>query len=232
MVSDFAWGTPNAQPVTLSFWAHSSLTGTFGGSIGNTRWHAILSIHLFASGREHLDEDRRHHSRRHGWNMGDERQRRWLCLSVSILALARIIAAPPAHGRRQIMSARPARVSIVATNGATFYITGVKLEDRQRSNAVQPPVARQEHGRLPEVLSEVPYTADRLGSSCSGQCFGGAVTFLQMRAVANYVRASPINTGVCGEAAQHYVRRIRAITPNSCLTANMTAAGVLAIATF
>ena len=31
--SDFAWGTPNAQSVTLSFWAYSSLTGIFSGSI-------------------------------------------------------------------------------------------------------------------------------------------------------------------------------------------------------
>jgi hypothetical protein len=35
MVSDFAWGTASAQPVTLSFWANSTLTGTFGGSIQN-----------------------------------------------------------------------------------------------------------------------------------------------------------------------------------------------------
>ena len=34
-VSDFQWGSANAQPVTLSFWAYSSLTGTFGGSIKN-----------------------------------------------------------------------------------------------------------------------------------------------------------------------------------------------------
>ena len=34
-VSDFAWGTAGAQPVTLSFWVNSSLTGTFGGSIQN-----------------------------------------------------------------------------------------------------------------------------------------------------------------------------------------------------
>lgn len=34
-VSDFAWGSASAQPVTLSFWAQSTLTGTFGGSIRN-----------------------------------------------------------------------------------------------------------------------------------------------------------------------------------------------------
>jgi hypothetical protein len=35
MVSDFCWGTANAQPVTLSFLVFSTLTGTFGGSIRN-----------------------------------------------------------------------------------------------------------------------------------------------------------------------------------------------------
>ena len=34
-VADLGWGTANAQTVTLSFWVRSSLTGTFGGSLGN-----------------------------------------------------------------------------------------------------------------------------------------------------------------------------------------------------
>jgi len=34
-VADLAWGTANAQSITLSFWTRSSLTGTFGGSIRN-----------------------------------------------------------------------------------------------------------------------------------------------------------------------------------------------------
>src|SRR4249919_3258248 len=33
MVSDFLWGSTSAQPVTLSFWVSSGLTGTFSGSI-------------------------------------------------------------------------------------------------------------------------------------------------------------------------------------------------------
>jgi hypothetical protein len=34
-ISDFAWGTAQAQPVTLSFWVNSNLIGAFGGSIRN-----------------------------------------------------------------------------------------------------------------------------------------------------------------------------------------------------
>jgi hypothetical protein len=35
MVSDFAWGTANAQPVTLSFWANTTVAGTYSGTITN-----------------------------------------------------------------------------------------------------------------------------------------------------------------------------------------------------
>ena len=35
-VADLAWGTSNAAPVTISFWARSSLTGTFGGTFENS----------------------------------------------------------------------------------------------------------------------------------------------------------------------------------------------------
>ena len=34
--SDLGWGTASAQPITLSFWIRSSLTGTFGGAFGNS----------------------------------------------------------------------------------------------------------------------------------------------------------------------------------------------------
>jgi hypothetical protein len=35
MITDFQWGTPTAQPVTLSFWVYASQSGTFGGCIKN-----------------------------------------------------------------------------------------------------------------------------------------------------------------------------------------------------
>ena len=35
MISDFAWGTASAQPVTLSFWAYTNFPGTYSGAIRN-----------------------------------------------------------------------------------------------------------------------------------------------------------------------------------------------------
>jgi len=34
-IADFAWGTPSASPVTLSFWVSNKITGTWGGSVRN-----------------------------------------------------------------------------------------------------------------------------------------------------------------------------------------------------
>jgi hypothetical protein len=36
LIGDFAWGTSNAQPVTLSFWLNASVIGTYSGAIRNT----------------------------------------------------------------------------------------------------------------------------------------------------------------------------------------------------
>lgn len=35
-LTDLAWGTTNAQPVTLSFWIRASVTGTYGGALANS----------------------------------------------------------------------------------------------------------------------------------------------------------------------------------------------------
>ena len=50
-----------------------------------------------------------------------------LVRSVSILAPARIFVTRPTHGRQRICR-RERPVSVVATNGASFFLTGVKLE--------------------------------------------------------------------------------------------------------
>ena len=35
MIGDFAWGSANAQPITLSFWAYASIAGTYSGGVRN-----------------------------------------------------------------------------------------------------------------------------------------------------------------------------------------------------
>ena len=86
-------------------------------------------VHLLASCRKHMDEDRRHHSRRHGWNVGDERQR---CGAFRVLFRSwlwrELLAAPPVHGRRELLSARLAQSASSRPTARAFFLTGVKLE--------------------------------------------------------------------------------------------------------
>jgi hypothetical protein len=129
-VSDLNWGTANASPATLSFWVRSSLTGTFGGSIATTKtavWVMPFSYTISSANT-------------------------WTYITVSITAptstggtnnnnTAGVFvrfglgsAGTSAGGTAGTWTSagnyiQPAStVSVVGTNGATFYITGVQLE--------------------------------------------------------------------------------------------------------
>jgi hypothetical protein len=129
MVSDFVWGTANAQPVTLSFWVYSSLTGTFSGAIRNaptpstrsypftfsipaaSTWTKIvLTIPGDTAGT---------------WVMSGNAAGLYLHFDLGSGANFRGPANAWASGN--YVGANGA-VSVVGTNGATFNVTGVKLE--------------------------------------------------------------------------------------------------------
>ena len=127
MVSDFAWGTANAQSITLSFWAFSSLTGTFGGSIRNTAsnrsypfsysipvastWTRItITIPGDTAG---------------AWVMSGNAAALNVFFSLGVGST--FSGAAGAWASTNYLSATGA-VSVVATNGAAFFVTGVKLE--------------------------------------------------------------------------------------------------------
>ena len=126
-VSDFAWGTSNAQPVTLAFWAFSSLTGTLSGSISNyvgsraypftfniptaNTWTKIsITIPGDTAG---------------SWVMSGNGGAVIVHFDLGTGATYRAPAGAWAGGN--FIGANGAQ-SIVATNGAQLQITGVKLE--------------------------------------------------------------------------------------------------------
>ena len=126
MVSDFAWGTANAQPVTLSFWANSTLAGTFGGAIrdmagtrsypfsytlvANTWTKIAITVPGDTAGAWVLSG-----------NAGSVRVNFDLGSGTTFRAPANVWAAGNFTGAN-------GSVSVVSTNAAAFYLTGVKLE--------------------------------------------------------------------------------------------------------
>jgi hypothetical protein len=130
MVSDFQWGTANAQPVTLSFWAQSSLTGTFSGSIRNyaaTRSYpftfAIPAANTWTKVIVTIPGDTGG-----TWVMSGNAGSLYVGFDLGCGANARGPANTWATTSVAGYIGVPGSVSLVATNGATFYVTGVKLE--------------------------------------------------------------------------------------------------------
>jgi len=125
-VADFAWGTASASTVTLSFWVRSSLTGTFGGSIQNSGvnrsypfTYTISSANTFEYKTITIAGDQSG-----TWlTTNGIGIRIWMGLGVgsSFSGTAGSWAGADYRGAT-------GATSVVGTNGATFYITGVQLE--------------------------------------------------------------------------------------------------------
>jgi len=123
---DLAWGTANAKTVTLSFWVQSSLTGTFGGALSNS---AVSRSYPFTYSIPVANT----------WTqisviIAGDTAGTWLTTNgVGIRVYFGLGVGTTQSGTAgawagaQYQSAT-GTTSVVGTNGATFYITGVQLE--------------------------------------------------------------------------------------------------------
>lgn len=125
-VADLAWGTASATTVALSFLVRSSLTGTFGGSLQNgtaTRSYPFTFTINSANTWEQKTV-----------TIAGDTSGTWatdngvgLQLTFSMGAGSTYSGTADAWASGNYYSATGA-TSVVGTNGATFYITGVQLE--------------------------------------------------------------------------------------------------------
>jgi len=125
-MADLMWGTANAKTVTLSFWVRSSLTGTFGGVLknaDNTRSYPFTYTISSANTWEYKTI-----------TIAGETSGTWLTTNGNGIALifglgvgTTFQGTAGSWASANYWNATGA-TSVVGTNGATFYLTGVQLE--------------------------------------------------------------------------------------------------------
>jgi len=125
-VADLGWGAAGAATVTISFWVRSSLTGTFGGALRNGSANRSYPFSYTISAANTWTKI--------NITIPGDTSGTWLTnnltaiiLSFSIGTGSTFSGTAGAWAGSNFVSATGA-VSVVGTNGATFYITGVQLE--------------------------------------------------------------------------------------------------------
>ena len=138
--SDLAWGTANAKTVTLSFQVYSSLTGTFGGTIQNSASNRSYPFSYTVSAANTWEQK--------SVTIPGDTTGTWLTtngigirLNFSLGTGSSISGTAGAWSGSNLFSATGA-TSVVGTNGATFYVTGVQLE----VGSVATPFERRPYG--------------------------------------------------------------------------------------
>jgi hypothetical protein len=131
--SDLGWGTANAKTVTLSFKVYSSLTGTFGGSIQNSAQSRCYPFSYTVSSANTWTDV--------SITIAGETSGTWLTtngigayLWFGLGVASDRSGTAGAWANAAYFSATGA-TSVVGTNGATLYITGVQLEKGTQATA-------------------------------------------------------------------------------------------------
>jgi hypothetical protein len=197
-VADLAWGTANAKTVTLSFWVRSSLTGTFGGSIYNSALNRSYPYSYTITNAN-------------TWELetivipGDT-SGTWLTtngvglyLNFSLGAGSTVSSTAGSWAAGRYDSATGA-TSVVGTNGATFYITGVQLEPgsvatpfERRSYGAELALCQRYYSKSFAASLAGPVAADYTGNMGWGQSIESAAVSTSVRFPVE-MRATPTVT--------------------------------------
>jgi len=125
-IADLNWGTANAKTVTLSFWVRSSLTGTFGGSLYNSDGSRSYPFTYTISSANTWEQK--------SVTIAGDTSGTWQTTTSSGVAVNFSMAmgsnylGPAGAWASALYVSATGSTNILATNGATWYVTGVQLE--------------------------------------------------------------------------------------------------------
>ena len=199
--ADMAWGTASAQTVTLSFQVRSSLTGTFGGSVQNSAQNRTYPFSYTISAANTWETKT--------VTIAGDTTGTWIGATngVGLLLNFGLGCGSTFSGTAGSWAAAnyftsTGATSVVGTNGATFYITGVQLE----AGSVASPFERLDYGRqliqCQRYLPAFPVTSTNWRLPAVGLAAAGNTVFLTLT-LPTTTRVPP--TGMTVSSASHWV---------------------------
>jgi len=171
--ADLNWGTANAATVTLSFWVRSSLTGTFGGSLRNTNATRAYPFSFTISTANTWEYKT--------ITIAGDTSGTWSTTNgIGVRLVFGLGVGSSGSGTAGAwvgsnINSVTGATSVVGTNGATFYITGVQLEKGSTATSFDYRPYGTEFSlcqRYYQVLS-----GGVCGAAASADVFSGAVVF-------------------------------------------------------
>ena len=168
-IADLGFGTAGASTVTLSFWVRSSLTGTFGGTLSNSTNRFYPFTYTISTANT--------------WEQktvtiaGDTTGTWQTTTSTGISVLFSLAAGSSLVGTANAWTGVAAyqgatgQTNILATNAATWYVTGVQLEKGNQAT----PFDFRPYGTEFQLCQR--YYQAPCGTSTSGIGQGGIGTF-------------------------------------------------------
>ena len=228
--SDFAWGSANAQTATLSFWVRSSLTGTFGGAIRNASFNRSYAFSYTISAANTWEQKTVTIT---GDTTGTWNTSNGIGLELGFgLGAASDLSGTAGSWTATANVSATGATSVIGTNGATFYVTGVQLE----AGTVATPFERIDYGReLMLCQRYLPVWSNRGGAGNAAVGVGQLYNTTQAVVVLPYTvtpRVQPTGIVVGGGVSYVYNAGATLLTASSLAFNSASLSGLQIVPTF
>jgi hypothetical protein len=229
--ADLAWGTANAR----TFWVRSSLTGTFGGALINSAFSRSYPFSYTISAANTWEQK--------SITIVGETTGTWLNTNgvgvqvVFSLGMGSTYSATAGSWTSSTILSATGATSVVGTNGATFYITGVQLEQNTTATPFERRLYGQELANCQRYYYKVLPNAD-FGLLAAGGYSSAANSLFLNTIFPVTMRVGPSSLETTGTAANYRVSipganvTLNAVpsldvgTPQGCTLNATTASGV------